>query len=77
MNKSYTVADYLLDRLAQIGIRHFFGVPGDYNLQCLDHQQITWIGCANELNAAYAEYLPVIHIVGAPALRAQLDGQQC
>ncbi|QUY48270.1 indolepyruvate decarboxylase [Serratia plymuthica] len=111
MSKSYTVADYLLDRLAQIGIRHFFGVPGDYNLQFLDHviahPQIAWVGCANELNAAYAadgyarckpaaallttfgvgelsavngiagsyaEYLPVIHVVGAPALRAQRAG---
>lgn len=111
MSKSYTVADYLLDRLAQIGIRHFFGVPGDYNLQFLDHviahPQITWVGCANELNAAYAadgyarckpagallttfgvgelsavngiagsyaEYLPVIHVVGTPALRAQRAG---
>lgn len=111
MSKNYTVADYLLDRLAQMGIRHLFGVPGDYNLQFLDHvidhQQITWVGCANELNAAYAadgyarckpaaallttfgvgelsavngiagsyaEYLPVIHIVGAPALRAQRAG---
>ncbi len=111
MNKTYRVADYLLDRLAQIGIRHFFGVPGDYNLQFLDHviahPQITWVGCANELNAAYAadgyarckpaaallttfgvgelsavngiagsyaEYLPVIHVVGAPTLRAQQAG---
>ncbi|AGO56291.1 Indole-3-pyruvate decarboxylase [compost metagenome] len=111
MSKSYKVADYLLDRLAQIGIRHFFGVPGDYNLQFLDHvidhPQITWVGCANELNAAYAadgyarckpaaallttfgvgelsavngiagsyaEYLPVIHVVGTPALRAQRAG---
>jgi len=35
-----------------------FGVPGDYNLQFLDHviahETITWVGCANELNAAYA-----------------------
>ena len=58
MTQIYTVADYLLDRLAQIGIRHVFGVPGDYNLQFLDHviahPQITWVGCANELNAAYA-----------------------
>ncbi|MBL3525514.1 indolepyruvate decarboxylase [Serratia plymuthica] len=111
MSKSYKVADYLLDRLAQIGIRHFFGVPGDYNLQFLDHvidhPQISWVGCANELNAAYAadgyarckpaaallttfgvgelsavngiagsyaEYLPVIHVVGTPALRAQRAG---
>jgi len=112
MAENYTVADYLLDRLAQIGIRHVFGVPGDYNLQFLDHviahRQIAWVGCANELNAAYAadgyarckpaaallttfgvgelsavngtagsyaEYVPVIHVVGAPALRLQQAGR--
>ena len=37
MTQTYTVADYLLDRLAQIGIRHFFGVPGITTLQFLDH----------------------------------------
>lgn len=58
MTASYTVADYLLDRLADCGADHLFGVPGDYNLQFLDHvidhQTIRWVGCANELNAAYA-----------------------
>lgn len=58
MTTSYTVADYLLDRLADCGVDHLFGVPGDYNLQFLDHviahRQIRWVGCANELNAAYA-----------------------
>ncbi|MBI0575562.1 thiamine pyrophosphate-binding protein, partial [Pectobacterium parmentieri] len=38
--------------------QHLFGVPGDYNLHFLDHvirnPDITWVGCANELNAAYA-----------------------
>ncbi|MBL0903953.1 alpha-keto acid decarboxylase family protein [Serratia bockelmannii] len=112
MTMNYTVSDYLLDRLTQIGIHHLFGVPGDYNLQFLDHviahQQISWVGCANELNAAYAadgyarckpaaallttfgvgelsavngtagsyaEYVPVIHIVGAPAIRVQQTGR--
>lgn len=54
----YSVADYLLDRLNECGIAHLFGVPGDYNLQFLDnviaHQALAWVGCANELNAAYA-----------------------
>ncbi|KAA5933713.1 MULTISPECIES: indolepyruvate decarboxylase [Pantoea] len=108
---TFTVGDYLLTRLQEIGIKHLFGVPGDYNLQFLDcvidHPEISWVGCANELNAAYAadgyarckgagallttfgvgelsaingiagsyaEYLPVIHIVGAPATSAQLQG---
>ena len=57
MSNAYTVGDYLLDRLSLSNIAHLFGVPGDYNLQFLDHvishQQITWVGCTNELNAAY------------------------
>ena len=112
MDNVYTVGDYLLDRLSFSGISELFGVPGDYNLQFLDsvinHQQITWVGCTNELNAAYgadgyartkgiaallttfgvgelsalngiagsyAEYVPVIHIVGAPPLSAQRKGE--
>ncbi|ELY4071300.1 indolepyruvate decarboxylase [Cronobacter sakazakii] len=54
----YCIADYLLDRLAGCGVKHLFGVPGDYNLLFLDnviaHPRITWVGCANELNSAYA-----------------------
>ncbi len=108
----YSVSDYLLDRLSQAGIQHVFGVPGDYNLRFLDfvtaHADLEWVGCANELNAAYAadgyarcapaaalittfgvgelsaingtagsyaEYLPVIHIVGAPNRRSQQKGE--
>ncbi|EBO9816845.1 alpha-keto acid decarboxylase family protein [Salmonella enterica] len=112
MQNSYTVADYLLDRLAGCGIGHLLGVPGDYNLQFLDHvidhPTLRWVGCANELNAAYAadgyarmsgagallttfgvgelsaingiagsyaEYVPVLHIVGAPCSAAQQRGE--
>ncbi|MFH8132982.1 thiamine pyrophosphate-binding protein [Pantoea osteomyelitidis] len=109
--KTLTVGEYLLARLDEIGVKHLFGVPGDYNLHFLDnvisHPAIQWVGCANELNAAYAadgygrcrgaaallttfgvgelsalngiagsyaEYVPVIHIVGAPDSRAQQRG---
>lgn len=55
---AYTVGDYLLDRLAELGVTEIFGVPGDYQLEFLDHilahPQMTWIGGANELNAGYA-----------------------
>lgn len=55
---TYTVADYLLDRLAESGVRHLFGVPGDFTLAFLDHVErhplIEWVGCANELGAGYA-----------------------
>lgn len=112
MQSNYTIADYLVDRLAGCGIDHIFGVPGDYNLQFLDHvidhPRLCWVGCANELNAAYAadgyaringagallttygvgelsalngiagsfaEYVPVLHIVGAPGTGSQQRGE--
>jgi alpha-keto-acid decarboxylase len=54
----YTVGDYLLDRLAELGVTEVFGVAGDYNLEFLDHivahSQLRWVGNANELNAGYA-----------------------
>ena len=55
---TYTVGDYLLDRLVELGVTEVFGVPGDYNLEFLDHiiahPDIRWVGNANELNAGYA-----------------------
>ncbi|GFG94479.1 alpha-keto acid decarboxylase family protein [Mycobacterium timonense] len=55
---AYTVGDYLLDRLAELGVSEIFGVPGDYNLEFLDHiiahPRLRWVGNANELNAGYA-----------------------
>ncbi|QES88485.1 alpha-keto acid decarboxylase family protein [Rhizosphaericola mali] len=57
-NKKFTIGDYLLTRLFQMGITDLFGVPGDYNLAFLDHvtdfKGIQWRGNTNELNAAYA-----------------------
>jgi alpha-keto-acid decarboxylase len=54
----YTVGDYLLDRLAELGVTEIFGVPGDYQLEFLDHilahPRVRWVGGANELNAGYA-----------------------
>ncbi|MDY6051944.1 MAG: alpha-keto acid decarboxylase family protein [Rothia sp. (in: high G+C Gram-positive bacteria)] len=55
---TYTVSDYLLDRLASLGVAEVFGVPGDFNLQFLDHvisnEKLDWVGTANELNGGYA-----------------------
>ncbi|GAA6014248.1 hypothetical protein JCM10207_006146 [Rhodosporidiobolus poonsookiae] len=52
------LTNYLLERLVQLGVKQFFGVPGDFNLTMLDlveeHKGIQWVGCCNELNAAYA-----------------------
>jgi indolepyruvate decarboxylase len=57
MTQSYTVSDYILHRLKEIGIDHLFGVPGDYTLDFLDDvvkSPIRWVGTCNELNAGYA-----------------------
>ena len=53
-----TVAEYTLARLAALGIEKVFGVPGDYAFSVNDAVEVVdgldWVGCANELNAAYA-----------------------
>ena len=58
MNAWTTIGQYLLRRLNEAGVRHAFGVPGDFNLNLMqqieDGSEIDWIGNCNELNAAYA-----------------------
>jgi indolepyruvate decarboxylase len=53
-----TVAEYTLSRLSQLGIDRIFGLPGDYAFPINDAAEgiagLSWVGCANELNAAYA-----------------------
>ncbi|CDK27189.1 unnamed protein product [Kuraishia capsulata CBS 1993] len=103
------LSEYIFVRLAQLGLKSVFGVPGDFNLNFLEHiynvKQLNWVGCCNELNAAYAadgysrtsgvlgalvttygvgelsaingiggsyaEYVPVLHIVGTSALKVK------
>ena len=52
------VAQYVLTRISQLGIDKIFGVPGDYAFSIDDAVEdvsgLQWVGCANELNAAYA-----------------------
>jgi indolepyruvate decarboxylase len=52
------IGDFLLRRLKEAGLRHLFGVPGDYNLELLQQLQdsgaLKWIGTCSELNASYA-----------------------
>jgi indolepyruvate decarboxylase len=105
---SVTVIQYVLSRLKNIGITDVFGVPGDYSFAVCDaiceDPEMQWIGCCNELNAAYAadgyarikgagalcttygvgelsaingiagayaEHLPVFHLVGTPGIKTQ------
>lgn len=52
-----TVGEYLVRRLRDAGVKHVFGVPGDYVLDFLDNivaGPLKWVGTCNELNAGYA-----------------------
>lgn len=53
-----TIGEYIFRRILQLGIKSIFGVPGDFNLCWLEQiykvHGLNWIGCCNELNAAYA-----------------------
>lgn len=53
-----TVIEYVLERIADLGIRDIFGVAGDYAFPIEDaicaSTTLRWVGNCNELNAAYA-----------------------
>ena len=56
---SYSVGQYLVDRLHELGVRHLFSVPGPYCAEWLHHYveqsgSIRRIGHTNALNAGYA-----------------------
>jgi indolepyruvate decarboxylase len=103
-----SVIQHVLSRLKDIGVPDVFGVPGDFSFPLNDaicnDPQMRWIGCCNELNAAYAadgyarikglgalcttygvgelsalagvggayaEHLPIFHLVGTPRKSTQ------
>lgn len=54
---TFLIADYLLQRLSEIGVAQLFGVPGDFIMPVFERigsSQVQHIGCCNELNAGYA-----------------------
>lgn len=54
---NFTVADYLLERLKQVGVDHLFGVVGDFCLGLFRRvykSKVKMVCTCNELNAAYA-----------------------
>lgn len=52
------IGEFLIRRLTEAGVRHLFGLPGDFNLSFLEQVQASYtlefVGNCNELNAAYA-----------------------
>jgi len=54
---SVTVGSYLIGRLAELGVRHVFGIPGDYVLafyQQLERSELAVINSADEQGAGFA-----------------------
>lgn len=59
MTSPYTVGQYLVDRLAQLGLKHLFSIAGDYSIEWVNSYvqpsgKIEVIEEVNELNAGYA-----------------------
>lgn len=57
MNQTLTIAQCLIAALKEAGIKHVFGVPGDYVLDFMDRVLeggLDLVGTCNELNAGYA-----------------------
>jgi indolepyruvate decarboxylase len=58
MHKGYTVGQYLVDRLRQLGLEHLFSIAGDYSIEWLNRyvtpSDIEIVEEVNEVNAGYA-----------------------
>ncbi len=77
--KPGTIGGYLVQRLEEVGLRHVFGVPGDYVLgfmdRLVDSPAIELIGTCNELNAGYAaDAYARINRVGAVCVTYAVGG---
>src|SRR3981081_3370001 len=58
MNAEYTVGQYLVDRLYELGLEHLFSIAGDYSIEWVNSyvrpSKLQVIEEVNELNAGYA-----------------------
>lgn len=58
MSEEYTVGQYLVDRLHQLGLEHLFSIAGDYTIDWVNNyvepSPVKVIEEVNELNAGYA-----------------------
>lgn len=56
-DRPITLGQYLIDRLHDLGVRHVFGIPGDYVLafyKMVEESPIELVGTTTELAAGYA-----------------------
>jgi indolepyruvate decarboxylase len=57
MSTSDTIGGYLIERLHQLGVRHIFGVPGDFVLgfdKLIEKSQIQFVNTCDEQGAGFA-----------------------
>ncbi|MBB3457338.1 indolepyruvate decarboxylase [Rhizobium sp. BK313] len=58
MGEKFTVGQYMVDRLHELGLRHLFSIAGDYSIEWVnsyvEKSPIRVIEDVNELNAGYA-----------------------
>lgn len=57
MQNELTVGEYLIDRLRELGVRHVFGVPGDYALgfyALLENSEMVIVNTCDEQGAGFA-----------------------
>jgi TPP-dependent 2-oxoacid decarboxylase len=57
MAEKTTIGSFLLERLHGLGLRHIFGIPGDYILnlcQLIEESPIRWVGTTREDCAGFA-----------------------
>ncbi len=56
--RTRTTVQYVLSRLSQLGVKDYFGVPGDFAFPVSDaicaDEDLRFVGSCNELNATYA-----------------------
>ena len=78
MGSSYTVSSYLIGRLYDHGVRHIFGVPGDYVLgfyRELDRSDLKIINTSDEQGAGFAaDAYARINGLGAVAITYSVGG---
>jgi TPP-dependent 2-oxoacid decarboxylase len=81
MEKNATIGSAVIDRLHQLGVRHIFGIPGDYVLslyQLIERSPIRHIGTTREDCAGFAaDAYARINGIGAACVTYCVGGLNC
>ncbi len=81
MTNSATIGSGVIDRLHQLGVKHIFGIPGDYVLslyQLIERSPIRHIGTTREDCAGFAaDAYARVHGIGAACVTYCVGGLNC